>query len=71
VWAETEKGKRIPLDPKPEKRIVVEQTYEPDGDPQSGFYVKSPIPAARFVDTFMPHHATCPEVEQFRKRGST
>jgi hypothetical protein len=72
VWAETIKGKRIPLDAKSEKRIIVEDFFESEDEGgQSGYYVKSFRPAARFVDTFMPHHATCPDVQNFRKKAAS
>lgn len=51
VWATTEKGKAQPLDPRPEKRIVVDAHD-----------------IARVVNTFMPHHATCPRAAEFRRK---
>lgn len=73
VWAVTEKGAKIPLDAKPEKRtvlvpmsgeVVVRRSRDvptlPDGS--FGLNVRAVV-----VDTFMPHHATCPAVASFRK----
>lgn len=53
VWAVTPNGARQPLDSEPAKRVVLDIGVEP--------------PLARVVDTYMPHHATCPKVAQFRK----
>ncbi len=53
VWVETKHGKRQPIDPKPEKRLVVDWRQDP--------------PRARVVDTYTPHHATCPVADQFRR----
>lgn len=56
VWGITSKNnKRIPLDANPETRPVQVGTDE--------FGI--PIVDMRFV--FMPHHATCPKVSDFRK----
>lgn len=46
LWAVSEKGKRMPLDFKPEKRIVLRQNYE--GEPRA--YVEN---------TYTSHFATC------------
>ncbi len=65
LWGLTAKGARIPLDPKPEKRVVLAPVFERD---DLGF-VKAVIhdERAQVVDTFTPHHATCPEAERFRR----
>ena len=52
LWKHTPRGKAIPLDPKPEKRLVL----------------RGPLSeTAELVDAYTPHHATCSAVEQFRK----
>jgi hypothetical protein len=56
VWAVTPSGARQPLDAKPDKRIALEMSD--DGAP----------PLARIVNTYTPHHATCPDAERWRKR---
>lgn len=61
VWAMTEAGKRMPLDIEP----------NPDGNMTlilAGVLVarKAQLDETRY----MPHHATCPEVGQFRKRNA-
>ena len=54
-WTVTEKGKKIPLNDPPEKRFVIgDRGLVPDD-------------VAIMVNTYTPHHATCPEVEKFRK----
>lgn len=56
VWGKNGKsGKPVPLDAKPERRYVRAGT-----DPQGN---------AVFQLTFayMPHHATCPKVAEFRR----
>jgi hypothetical protein len=55
VWAETVNGKKQPFDAKPEKRNII--AY----DPSAGKTL------ARVVDTYMPHHATCPAAASFRR----
>jgi hypothetical protein len=55
VWTVTEAGKRMPIDPKPEKRLVLMRR---DG-------IENPIAMAR--DTYMSHFATCPKAADFRR----
>lgn len=56
-WIETENGKNTPLDAKPEKRWVKYIIMGRKGNETRW----------KLVDTYMPHHATCPEVDKFRK----
>ena len=57
IWGITSKNeKRQPLDHPPEKRIVI-VGHTPD---------MVPIPITEVVDTYVAHHATCPDVEKFR-----
>jgi hypothetical protein len=53
VWAITRAGKRQPFDVKPEKRAVLRTDLG--------------IMTATIVDTYMPHHVTCPQADMFRK----
>lgn len=53
VWATSERGRPLPLDAKPEKRILVEETG------------KARI--ARVVDAYTSHFATCPQADQHRR----
>lgn len=46
-------GKRMMVDAKPEKRVIL------------GTKTKK----AHVVDTYMPHWATCPLADEFRKKG--
>ncbi len=57
IWAETEAGKPQPVDAKPVKRIIFTKQ---EGKVQ---------PRSSVVDTYMPHHATCPNASQHRKAG--
>jgi hypothetical protein len=50
-WIETAAGARMCLDSKPEKRYVYHKGL------QKWF----------FLDSFMPHWATCPKAKQFKK----
>jgi hypothetical protein len=69
VWALTAKDKRVPLDAKPEKRYVLAPVLARD---DFGFIaaVIHHDERAQLVDTFMPHHATCPNVDEFRRGGA-
>ena len=58
-WFETMRGKKVPVDAKPENRYVLRPQVNQRGDTY-GHVVE-------LVNTYMPHHATCPEVEKFRK----
>ncbi len=62
-WVTTALGKRIPLDPEPAKRVVLR-------DRSSGYPEQVADGSALVVDTYMPHHATCPEAHRFRRRES-
>ena len=54
-WARTVNGSKIPIDAEPAKRIVLTTDHGAD------------IIGAVVVDTFMPHHATCPNAAEHRK----
>jgi glucose dehydrogenase len=51
VWAKTANNRAIPLDAKTEKR----------------FWLADSTGIAVLLTTYTPHHATCPNVAQFRK----
>jgi hypothetical protein len=55
IWAVTSTMKRIPLDAKSEKRF----TLVDEGTHQQAF----------LRDTYVSHFATCPQANEFRKRG--
>ncbi len=52
-------GKAMILDAKPKKGVVIEQVIlgSGPGDPRR----------AKVVDVYTDHHATCPNVDEFRK----
>lgn len=51
-WEKTPAGKHMPMDPRPEKRIVL-------GRVNGLAYV---------VDTYMPHWATCTSADEHRRK---
>jgi hypothetical protein len=55
IWTVTEAGRRMPIDAKPEKRVVLRKQ---ENDPLT--------PLARVVDTFISHFATCPNAARHR-----
>ena len=59
IWATTAaKEQPIPLDAKPEKRVVLEEIPL-----TRGFFWRASV-----VDTYMPHHVTCPDAKQWRRK---
>ena len=50
-WIKTEKGKNMILDAKPSRRYVLDEMLE----------------HGKFVNTYMPHFASCKYVDEFRK----
>lgn len=56
VWCVTAKGRKQPLNAKPEKRVVV--SYDPTTGQHRG----------TVVDTYVAHFATCPNAASFRTR---
>jgi hypothetical protein len=56
VWAETEAGRKIPLDAVPEKRFVI---------------ADAPLSRARVAvmqPTYVSHFATCPNAAEHRRK---
>ena len=66
VWAETEKGRRIPLDPDPvsDGNIILQQRGK----------FKPPLAIVRLsiptdeTNRFKSHFATCPQASRWRKK---
>lgn len=58
LWAVTEAGKRMPVDPKSEKRLIL----EPNG------HSPEAAPRARMVDTYVSHFVTCVSADQHRRK---
>ena len=52
LWVETPNGKMMPLDEKPEKRVVI--------GAKTG--------RAHVLDTYTPHWVTCPHADDHRQR---
>lgn len=57
IWTLTKNDKRMPVDARPVKRVVIERI--PVQDRQVGEVIRSQV-----VDTYMPHHATCPHTSK-------
>ncbi len=51
LWARTEAGKAMPINAKPEKRVVL----------------GSRTGRAHVLDTYLPHWASCPSADQHRR----
>lgn len=51
IWLETFQGKKMPVDAKPEKRVVI--------NARTGL--------AHVLDAYMPHWATCPKADHHRR----
>jgi arginine repressor len=59
-------GKPMILDAKPEKRVVLVRSND-----QQVIYRATPgsaDPAARVIDTYIDHHATCPQAAEWKGR---
>lgn len=67
-WAKTEGGRPIPLDPEPglHGNIIIED----QGGEDVAVVVRPPDPAGDTLAgvKFVPHHATCPQADQWRRR---
>jgi hypothetical protein len=61
IWATSVNDKPIPLDAKPEKRLILVFHR----NVERGDYNE-----ARMVDTYVSHFASCPDAAQHRKRAS-
>lgn len=62
IWAITENGKRMPVDPDPVPGGNVELVQVSD---RTHAIVRTT--PSKFAGLRMPHHATCPNVADFRK----
>lgn len=56
IWVTSKNGKAMPLDAKPEKRVVI--SHDPAGGPTVGL----------IRDTYLNHYATCPQAQRWRGR---
>jgi len=75
IWAATEAGKSMPLDAKPDPFGNVELSCDRSGrHPRrkpvatvlAGLFLAEAQSAGR--ELFMPHHATCPQGDAWRKK---
>lgn len=67
LWLTTENGKQMPVDFKPEKRVVrYKRKLETQAEGEL-FPTESEVVVGKVVDTFMPHHATCPHADKHRR----
>jgi hypothetical protein len=70
IWAETEKGKRMPVDEEPNKEgNIILQEYLQEDTP-TAVYVGKPDPNPLFDGPlrYMSHFATCPQSGEWRRR---
>lgn len=69
VWGTTPAGKRIPLDAKPVKRVILtDQGMHGMFMLEDVEHVAHPNVVARIVDTFTPHHAPWPRTTRRARR---
>lgn len=72
IWAKTATGKAIPLDAKPEKRLVLFD-HDQDGRPILAAIINPAKPLGNNVvalvhETFQTHFVSCPNAAKHRKR---
>lgn len=60
LWVKTRKDKDMPLDPKPQMVVRVENYLDPDR--------VTTHEIADVVKAYVPHWATCPAADRFRKK---
>lgn len=53
IWAKTAKGKKVPLNAKPEKRYLARSATDS---------------TVELRNAYVPHHATCPDVGSFKDK---
>lgn len=60
IWVKSEKGKNMPLDAKPEKRVVINPAWGGEPSPMDGSFTG-------FVQaTYVSHYSTCPQAQSWR-----
>ena len=65
VWAETEKGRKMPIDFYPSSEGTIVLRY-PQGEKQPLAIVGVPADAFPREDRFTSHFATCPQADEWR-----
>ena len=68
VWARTANGKLIPLDPGPNDEGNVSLTYNVGTHELNATVHGNGVRELGVTEYWMPHHATCPDVDAFRVR---
>lgn len=76
-WVRTVHGNLMPIDPDPDPDGNVELVDDTGAPVDAAALDRFPLPATAVVhaqptltggDRWMPHHATCPDADQFRGR---
>lgn len=63
-WVKTPKGKSMPLDPDPVKMVMVRMVEKKDLKGN----VVSVVETGFSIDAYMPHWATCPKADKFKRK---
>jgi hypothetical protein len=66
IWAETEAGKRMPVDPEPAAKGNVRLHERPDDVPLA--VVLKPADLFGKTGLHLSHFVTCPDADTFRRR---
>lgn len=66
AWAVTVEGRRMPLDPTPDADGNVILQRQPDGSIRARVLAGDELPAQQTA--WVPHHRTCPDAADFRRR---
>ena len=67
LWVLTEGGKRMPVDHEPRDDGNVIVTRLPDGTVRGRVLTGDDLPAEGRI-VYVPHHRTCPDAAEFRRR---
>jgi hypothetical protein len=68
VWAVTEAGRPIPLNPDPEPAGNLELVTRPGQRPPVVHVLTASAPRSPDVDRYQSHFATCPNANEWRRR---
>jgi len=67
IWAITKTGNRMPVDARPHPNGNVQLTQEGSATPWATVHKQGPGLFDEWVG-HMPHHATCPDADKWRKQ---
>jgi len=81
-WLKTPAGKAMPVDPEKLSEWVTDEAPKgtearrislvtDDGRMETGYQASVLTPASRNIEGYVPHFATCPKADQFRKKEPT